>query len=226
MNNVKKLHFWAHKVNFSYSSRKYINIHNPLVVISESNEFLDIFRLTMLENYVIDIKYKNTSKSKSFFENGADSLVIIDCSSCSVDQSGLISDISNNSLNLGIIASSPDATIATAVAAIKAGAIDYLAWPFSESELESAVRRADAQLVGRSLTNEKAGVRARFGLLSPREKSVVEAIIVGKLNKVIANDLGLSIRTVEMYRASLMKKLGAKSVSDIVRAHLLQSLPY
>ena len=122
-----------------------------------------------------------------------------------------------------MIASSPSATVSMAVSAMKAGAIDYLNWPFSQHELQSAVRYADSQLVDRALTNQKAGMRARFSLLSPREKIVAESIIGGKQNKVIANDLGLSIRTIEMYRASLMRKLGAKSVADIVKAHVLKS---
>ncbi len=180
----------------------------------------------MMENYVTNIKYINTTLDSITLDQQNNCLIILDSSASKIDECKIILDIQNKISNFAIIGSSPAATILTAVSAIKSGAIDYLPWPFSEAELEAVVRNADAQLVSRTLTNEKAGMRARFRLLSPREKKVVEAIIVGKQNKIIANDLGLSIRTVEMYRASLMKKLGAKSVSDIVRAHLFQLSSY
>jgi two-component system, LuxR family, response regulator FixJ len=107
--------------------------------------------------------------------------------------------------------------VATAVSAMKLGAIEFLEKPFGEEELLDALGRAAAIL--RSNQDEAAmrnEATARVRSLSARESQMLQALLNGLSNKQIADVLAISIRTVEMHRASLMRKLHARSLADAV----------
>jgi two-component system response regulator FixJ len=108
--------------------------------------------------------------------------------------------------------------IALAVEAMKAGAVDFIEKPFDDNVLIAAIKAAIARRGGDRERNAKAGeVRDRMKLLSERERQVMEGLVAGKPNKIIAHDLGISARTVEVYRANVMTKMHAGSVSELVR---------
>jgi FixJ family two-component response regulator len=105
-----------------------------------------------------------------------------------------------------------------AVEAMQRGAFDFLQKPFRDQDLIDRVRRAlmrDTEI--RSLMREHDRIQARFESLTPRERQVLDLITEGKPNKVMASDLGLSQRTVEIHRAHVMDKMGAASVAHLVR---------
>jgi FixJ family two-component response regulator len=105
-----------------------------------------------------------------------------------------------------------------AVAAMKDGAMDFLTKPFRDQEL---LDRVDAALAKAELDfadRQKArAVRARFESLTPREAQVMELVVRGSANKVIAMDLGVSQRTVELHRARVMQKMAVRSLAELVR---------
>jgi two-component system response regulator FixJ len=108
--------------------------------------------------------------------------------------------------------------VPVAVQALKAGAVDFLEKPFSDEDLIAAVGNAAAQ--SRTLAAAEAEARAivaRFAALTPREQEVFAGLVAGKPNKVIAYDLGISARTVEVHRARVMEKMAARSLSELVR---------
>jgi len=105
-----------------------------------------------------------------------------------------------------------------AVAALKAGAVDFLEKPFDDAKLLSAVRAALEQ--GRHIQAQDAelqGVARRLEALTPRERQVLGGLVDGLPNKAIAYDLGISARTVEVHRARVMQKMAARSLSELVR---------
>jgi two-component system response regulator FixJ len=114
--------------------------------------------------------------------------------------------------------------VALAVEAMKAGAIDFIEKPFDDEGLLATIRSALARHEGdRERGSRAAEVRARLALLSERERQVLDGLVAGKPNKVIAYDLGISARTVEIYRANVMTKMQADSLSSLVRMVLVES---
>jgi two-component system response regulator FixJ len=102
-----------------------------------------------------------------------------------------------------------------AVDAMRRGAIDFIEKPFNEETLVHAINRAldvSTETPARSVDASK-----RIAQLTPRERQVMELVVAGKLNKVVADELGISIKTVELHRANMMTKLGVRNLPDLVR---------
>ena len=109
-----------------------------------------------------------------------------------------------------------------AVQAMKSGAFEFIQKPFREQDLLDKVNHAlrhDAE--SRQGLARRADVLKRLESLTPRERQVMDLVVEGGANKVIAIDLGLSERTVEIHRAKVMEKMGARSVAHLVKLHMM-----
>jgi len=105
-----------------------------------------------------------------------------------------------------------------AVAALKKGAIDFIEKPFNDAELLRLVSQCLAnEQESRARRRQDAEVSRRLDQLTQREREVLDLIIVGKLNKQIADVLGISIKTVEVHRARVMEKMAAQSLAELVQ---------
>ena len=130
----------------------------------------------------------------------------------------LLRRIKESNLDIPVIVITGHGDISLAVDAMKIGAIDFLEKPFDDDLLLAAVRSALNTEAGAAKHKaELADIHDKLAALSNRERQVLEGLVAGKANKVIAFDLGISPRTVEIYRANLMTKMSANSLSDLVR---------
>ncbi len=108
-----------------------------------------------------------------------------------------------------------------AVEAMQKGAVDFIQKPFRDQELLDRVGEAlKTDQKRRSARNQQAEVAGRIDKLTKREREVMDLVVTGKPNKVIAYELGVSQRTVEIHRARVMEKMQARSLADLVRMHL------
>lgn len=115
--------------------------------------------------------------------------------------------------------------IALAVEAMKIGAADFLEKPFDDDNLLAAVRSAlDREAHTSQRSAELNEIHDKLAALSNRERQVLEGLVAGHANKNIAFDLGISPRTVEIYRANLMTKMAANSLSDLVRMAMMAGI--
>jgi two-component system, LuxR family, response regulator FixJ len=117
------------------------------------------------------------------------------------------------------------ADVPLAVEAMKIGAFDFIEKPFDDEVLLPAVRAAlDRHLTERQHLADRTQIEARLASLSNRERDVLDGLVAGHANKRIAFDLGISPRTIEIYRANLMTKMEAASLSDLVRMALVAGI--
>jgi two-component system response regulator FixJ len=126
-----------------------------------------------------------------------------------------------NGSSLPVIFITGHGDVPMAVEAMQKGAVDFIQKPFRDQELLDRIAEAlKTDEKRRSARDEKAEVSARIEKLTNRERQVLDLVVTGKPNKVIAYELGVSQRTVEIHRARVMEKMEAKSLADLVRMHL------
>ena len=137
----------------------------------------------------------------------------------------LVERLQSRGVTEPIIVMTGHADVPMAIRALRAGVTDFLEKPFSDEAILSAVRAALARREDRGeIEAERSRIAAHLSALSGRETEVLEGLIEGKANKVIAFDLGISARTVEVYRANVMTKMGARALSELVRMVMIARL--
>jgi two-component system response regulator FixJ len=121
-------------------------------------------------------------------------------------------------VRLPVIVMTGHGDVPIAVQALKAGAVVFIEKPFDDEALVAAIRSAlETSLRTQEREKEVEDIAARLATLTPRERQVLERLVAGQPNKTIAFDLGASPRTVEVHRARVMEKMGARSFSELVR---------
>lgn len=140
------------------------------------------------------------------------------------DMNGLevLTELAGRGVRLPVVMITAYADVALAVAAMRAGATDFLEKPYAEEALLTSVRsalRRDAEEA--DAADDARRINDRLAELTPREREVLDRLLVGRQNKQIAYDLGISPRTVEIHRAHVMEKMAAGSLSQLVRQILM-----
>jgi two-component system, LuxR family, response regulator FixJ len=135
----------------------------------------------------------------------------------------LVAELKDRAINHPVIVLTGHADVSMAVEAMKAGVVDFLEKPFDELALMNAIENGRHRLAGSSGRQaERDQINARLSELTPRERDVFNEIAAGESNKSAALKLGISPRTVEIYRANVMEKMRARTLSDLVRMALLK----
>ncbi len=148
--------------------------------------------------------------------------IITDVRMPEIDGIELLRRLNESGFSLPVIVMTGHGDVPLAVEAMKLGAVDFLEKPFDDDTLLASVRMALSKNQFDSQQElRKAEVKERLASLSPREQQVLDGLVAGHPNKTIAFDLGISARTVEVYRANVMTKMQARSLSELVRMALL-----
>ena len=147
--------------------------------------------------------------------------VVVDIRMPEMDGLELQQRLIERSLGFPLIVITGHGDVPLAVRAMKAGAIDFIEKPFALEAILDSLAAAFARLATPTGQDPAAVAAAsKLNLLSPREREVLEGLLAGLPNKSIAYDLGISPRTVEIHRARLMDKMGARSLSELIRLAL------
>ena len=126
--------------------------------------------------------------------------------------------------DLAVIVVTGQADVQTAVRAMKAGATDFLEKPYSDHSLLGSI---EAVFAGKSRSDRELDIAdavRRIATLSPREREVLDGLLAGRPNKLIAFDLGISVRTVEVHRARMMDRLGLRQLAEVIRLGVMARL--
>ena len=135
----------------------------------------------------------------------------------------LLNELKAKACGLPAIVVTGHGDVPLAVEAMKAGAVDFIEKPFDQETILHAVQAALERGSGGD-GGEGPAIGAKLASLSERERQVLDGLIAGNPNKIIAHDLGISPRTVEVYRANLMAKMAARSLSELIRMAILADM--
>jgi two-component system, LuxR family, response regulator FixJ len=134
----------------------------------------------------------------------------------------LAQKLNDSDFPLPVIVMTGHADVPLAVQAMKAGVVDFIEKPFDDMVMIAALEAALARPTAAASDDpQRSLILNRLDSLSTRERQVLEGLVAGKANKVVAYDLGISPRTVEVYRANVMTKMQAGSLSELVRMAML-----
>lgn len=179
----------------------------------------------LLKSAKLEVQTYNSAKS--FLEQisgGVTGCIITDVRMPEVNGIELLRKVQQLNLRTPVIVITGHADVPLAVEAMRAGAIDFLEKPYDDEVLLAAVKVALGRAGEQANRSNENKLQERLLTLSAREREVLEGVVAGKPNKLIAFDLGISPRTVEIYRANVMTKMQAGSLSELVRMALISGI--
>jgi two-component system response regulator FixJ len=191
-----------------------------IYIVDDDHDVRDSLRI-LLES--ADYAVKDFDSAKSFLGEGplTGVCLIADIRMPEMDGLELQEELVRRKVGLPVIVITGHGDVPLAVRAMKAGAIDFIEKPFDDEALMASIRRAiEIGQQQRTREAEAAAAEKMLGLLTPRERNVLDQLVIGRSNKVAAYELGISPRTVEIHRAHIMDKMNARSLSDLVRISL------
>jgi len=196
---------------------------DPIVHLIDDDEAVRISLGFLLD--MNDLPARTYASAEEFLE-GAEALtggcIVTDVRMPEMSGLELVRKLKERGVNLPVVVITGHGDVPLAVEAMRAGVIDFIEKPFDDEVLLRAIRMAlDAKAESEAHAEERQRFERMLATLSGREKDVLRGVIAGKMNKVIAYELGISQRTVEVYRANVMSKTHANGLSELVRIALL-----
>ena len=197
----------------------------PILIVDDDADVRDSLR-ALLESAgfeVRDFDCARTVLADTCLSEGA--CLIADIRMPDMDGLALQQELVNRRVGLPVIIVTGHGDVPLAVRAMKAGAVDFIEKPFDDQLLLQSIKQALAlRKESRGQASLTQSAVERIALLTDRERQVLERLVAGQPNKVIAYELDISPRTVEIHRAHVMEKMQARSLSDVVRLALAAGL--
>jgi two-component system, LuxR family, response regulator FixJ len=196
--------------------------HNVVHVVDDDDAVRDSLEF-LLRTAKIDVRsYDSATTFLAALPDAGNGCIVTDVRMPGISGIDLLRELKARGLTTPVIVITGHGDIQLAVEAMKIGAVDFLEKPFNDDVLLASVKSALGRLEkDEQRETERFDLNARLATLSSREHEVLEGLVAGKSNKIIAFDLGISPRTVEIYRAHVMTKMNAGSLSELVRMALL-----
>jgi len=198
----------------------------PTAYVVEDDESIRTLWTWLMESNGISVRtFHSAPEFIAAYQPGAPGCLVLDLRLPGMSGLELQEHLKRNRVDIPIVFVTAHGDVRTAVTAIKEGAVDFIEKPFSYRQAVSIVEKAfqrDAESRERRARQERIG--GRIAALTERERAVLRRVIEGKQNKVIADELTISVKTVEFHRAKLMEKMGVDSVAELVQLTLGFSL--
>jgi len=198
----------------------------PTAYVVEDDESIRTLWTWLMESNGISVRtFHSAPDFIAAYQAGAPGCLVLDLRLPGMSGLELQEHLKRNRVDIPIVFVTAHGDVRTAVTAIKEGAVDFIEKPFSYRQAVSIVEKAfqrDAENREKRQRQERVG--GRIAALTERERHVLRRIIEGKQNKVIADELDLSVKTVEFHRSNVMEKMGVDSVAELVQLTLGFSL--
>lgn len=196
---------------------------NSVVHVIDDDEAVRESLAFLLKTARLDVRtYDSAMAFLSALPNVESGCIITDVRMPEISGVDLLRRLKELKVGMPVIVITGHGDVQLAVEAMKIGAMDFIEKPFDDELLLAAVKSALGRWEkGAREESERTKLLDRLATLSPRERDVLEGLVAGKPNKIIAFDLGISPRTVEIYRSNVMTKMNAGSLSELVRMALL-----
>lgn len=196
-----------------------MKVHPPTVFVVDDDEAVRDSLKLLLKS--LGLSAETCGSAQEFlatFDSRRAGCLVLDIRMPGMSGLELQEELNGRGAMLPIIFITGHGDVPMAVEAMQRGAMDFLQKPFRDQDLIDRINKAlDKDRAGRELLGNRERLRALIEELTPREQQVLDLVTAGKANKVIAGDLGLSQRTVEIHRAHVMEKMGANSLAHLVR---------
>jgi len=195
-----------------------------ILVIDDDPAMRDSLTFLLEVNGFAVAAYESAIEFLDHFADGQSSCIISDIRMPGMTGLELVRKLTSDHASSPVILMTGHGDVALAVEAMKAGAADFIEKPFDDEVLLRAIRDALESPPKVTDNSVKLQAEARLADLSPRERDVLQGLLTGKINKVIAHELGISPRTVEVYRANVMAKTNARNMSELMRVAIAAGL--
>jgi two-component system, LuxR family, response regulator FixJ len=195
---------------------------NPLVMVVDDDSGIRNAMRALLKSVGLEsVQYPSAQEFLTAYQPSQPGCLVLDIRMPGMSGLELQQQLNLRGAVIPVIFMTGHGDIPMAVEAMQHGAFDFLQKPFRDQDLLDRIQRAivrDGEL--RQSLGEHARIKAHLESLTPREREVLDLMTLGKQNKVIAQELGVSPRTVEIHRARVMEKMNAQSVAELVRMML------
>jgi two-component system, LuxR family, response regulator FixJ len=191
-------------------------------IIDDDDALRDSLSFLLSTAGIAAIAHDSAAAYLSDSRRSASGCIVTDVRMPGVSGIDLLRKLKADGISVPVIVMTGHGDVPLAVEAMKLGAFDFLEKPFDDDALLASVRSALGHQEKHSMQeDERKQIEERLAQLSGRERQVLDGLVAGQANKVIAYELGISPRTVEIYRANVMTKMQAASLSDLVRMALI-----
>ncbi len=193
-------------------------------VVDDDESIRTLWRWLMESNGVAVRTFATATEFIESYRSGDAGCLVLDLKLPGMSGLELQEYLNSKGIEIPIVFVTGHGDVPAAVSALKGGAVDFIEKPFSHREVLSIIENAlqrDAE--NREKRVRRARIAGRLAMLTEREREVLQRVIEGKPNKIIAADLDISMKTVEFHRAKVMEKMGVTSVAELVQFAMQQS---